>query len=115
MALGMASNCINHPGVEAAARCKQCNKPVCSACVVKGPTGNFCSQACKERNESFVQRAATLDSMRRPSTFGTKLKRLVGKLIVVLILLIALGVAGSLMNIPVLTKAVMTVRGIIGL
>ena len=115
MALGIASGCINHPGVDAAARCKQCNKPVCSACVVKGPTGNFCSQACKEKHETFVQRAATMDSMRRPSTLGTKLKRLIGKLIVILILLVALGVAGSLIDIPVLTKVVNTVRGIIGI
>ena len=110
MALGTTSGCINHPGVEATARCKQCNKPVCSACRVMGPTGTFCSEECKARHETFVQRAAQLDSMRRPSTLMGSLKRLVGKLIVALILLGFLGVLGTLIDIPYLTPLVGTVR-----
>jgi hypothetical protein len=82
---------------------------------VKGPTGNFCGQECKQKHESFTQRAATMDAMRKPSSLMAKLKRLVGKLIVVLILLVGLGVLGTLVEIPVLTPIVETVRGIIGI
>lgn len=93
MAVGALSSCTNHPGVEAAGRCKQCGKPFCSACEVAGPTGRFCSQACKDRHESFTQRAAQLDDMRRDTSFFAKLWIRVKKLLVWVIAALAIAVA----------------------
>ena len=108
---GSSSGCINHPGVDASARCKQCNKPVCGACTIKAPTGNFCSMECKDKYETFVQRAAQVESMRKPGKLGKMLKGLIGKLIVIAILLLGLGILGALVDIPVLSGLVDKVRG----
>lgn len=77
---GTVSGCLNHPGVEAAFRCKQCMKPVCRSCVVSAPRGNFCSAACKEKFEAFADRAAALDTRIKGSGFA-KLRQLAVKLI----------------------------------
>lgn len=78
------SGCINHPAVEAVARCKQCGKPVCGACVVIGPTGRFCSEDCRERHAEFIKRAQVFDSKRGP---GTNLVSLLTRTLVKVILL----------------------------
>lgn len=114
MAMGTSSGCVNHPGIQSTARCKQCNKPVCNACRVDAPTGAFCSEVCREKFETFVQRAAQLEQMRKPARFGKVVKGLIGKLIVIFILLLALGILGSVMEVPVLTPLVETVRGKLG-
>ena len=101
MALGIASACVNHPTVEAAGRCKQCSKPFCSACEFKGPTGSFCSEACKQRHEVFVQRAAKLDDMQRDTSFFGKLWIRVRKLLVFAIIAFLLVVAVHFMGVTV--------------
>jgi hypothetical protein len=98
-------------GVDMGMRCKQCNQPITSANMVESPFGVFCSEACKEKYEAFVQRAQQLESMRKPFSLGRVLKGFIGKLIVILILLVALGVLGTVMpDIPVLSDLVRTVR-----
>jgi len=114
MSKGIQSGCINHPGVEATHRCKQCNKPVCGACVVPGPTGRFCSTACKEQHEAFTQRAQRMDGKAR-SGLGARLRKLVGALILAAAVCFALGVVGSIFTVPVLSDIVFEVRGILGI
>jgi len=55
------SGCINHPGVEAVGRCKQCNAPYCGTCEVRSGSGRFCSAACRDQYEQFAARAKELD------------------------------------------------------
>lgn len=88
MARGMPSTCINHTGVEAAIRCKQCGTPACSACKVSGRTGNFCSDACREKHEQFILRAQELE--RRRPTVGVlvRLRRMVVKLVVLVLVVL---------------------------
>jgi hypothetical protein len=74
MASGLSSTCTVHSGFEAVARCKQCGKPFCSKCQIKGPTGLFCCVGCKESHEAFTARAQQLDTMRKDSTFFQKIK-----------------------------------------
>jgi hypothetical protein len=93
MASGLASACTSHPGIEAIGRCKQCGKPFCSGCQVKGPTGLFCCTACKESHEAFTQRAQQLDSMTKGSTKWASLLIMLRKAIIMLVLL-GLGAAG---------------------
>lgn len=101
MATGLKSTCTNHPSVEATGRCKQCSKPFCDACAIKGATGNFCSPECKARHEAYVQRAATLDDMRRDTSFFAKLWMRIRKLFVFAILVFILAVAAHFMKVPV--------------
>lgn len=112
---GLGSVCINHPGVEAVGRCKQCGKPFCNACKVSGPTGFFCSAECKQKHEVFVQRAQQLDSKKGGLGFGRLMRRGIGLIMVILIIAIALGVFGTIFQVPVLSPMVRSVRSMIGI
>ena len=111
MALGIASACINHPTVEATGRCKQCTKPFCDTCAIQGATGKFCSEACKQRHETFVQRAAKLDDMQRDTSFFAKLWIRIRKLLVFAIVILALAVAAHFMgvNVPWLSDFIISI------
>jgi cation transport ATPase len=99
---GSVSGCINHPGIEAVARCKQCGKPVCGACMVSGPTGRFCSDACKEKHERFIRRAQELEKTRpRTGNLAKKLRRLIVKLVILVAVLLVLGWVAVYFDIPV--------------
>lgn len=111
---GTRSSCINHPGVEATVRCKQCGKPVCNTCVVQGSTGRFCSDSCHQRHEAYTQRAQELDGKARGSAF-IKLRSILGTLIIIAAALVALGVVGSFMDVPVLSDVVWKIRDILGI
>ncbi|NIA14213.1 MAG: hypothetical protein GWP08_09030 [Nitrospiraceae bacterium] len=104
------SGCINHPGVESVARCKQCGKAVCKACLVTGPTGNFCSDTCRDKHQEFIRRAQELE--RKKPAAGNGLRKLVRfaiKLAFFAAILIAVGVAGIMFDIPVLSDVVRVV------
>ena len=108
-----SSGCINHPGVEAVARCKQCGKPVCSACLVTGPTGNFCSQACKEKHQEFIKRAQSLQRSSRGAGNMRKLGRFAIKLVIFLVVVGAICLAALRYPIPVLSDVVRAGLGFI--
>jgi hypothetical protein len=109
-----ASGCINHPGIEASARCKQCGKPVCGACVVVAASGRYCSEACQQKNEQFMQRAAQLE-VKTQGKFSLFLRQLAGKIVAVLLVLLALGILATFVNIPVLSELVYRLRGLAGI
>lgn len=116
MTKGIASVCVNHPAVEAIGRCRVCNKPFCGACRVQGPTGNFCSQACKEKHEAYVQRAQQLEQ-RKPSFLkGSTFKRWAKRVIILIIVLVIVSVVAAFMgyNVPVIGRIGWWVRGLIG-
>ena len=98
--------CINHPGLEAVARCPQCAKPVCGTCVVIGPTGKFCSEPCRELHEHFVERAQKLDVRHgRGAGLFSKLKRLTVKLVVFALAILTLATVVTyfdIVDIPIL-------------
>ena len=102
-------------GIDMGMRCKQCNQPITSANIAESALGVFCSDACTEKYEAFVQRAHQLESMRRPRSYARVLKSFIGKVIVILILLVALAVLGAVMpEIPVLGTVVSTLREKLG-
>ena len=74
------SGCINHPGIEAIGRCKQCSTPFCGACEIRSARGRFCSDVCRDKFEQFAARARQLDNreprpgiLTRLRMFGFKL------------------------------------------
>jgi len=107
------SGCINHPGVEAVARCKQCGKPVCSSCVVKGPTGQFCGEQCKDRHEKFIGRAQEMQRNSRSTGAFQKLKIALIKLVILLVAIILLGFVMVYFNVPVASDIVRKVLQIL--
>ena len=104
------SGCINHPGVEAVARCKQCGKPVCGACVVMGTTGKFCSEVCREKHAEFVKRAQQFEAKRGPATnlFSLLTRTVVKLVILAAVLLFAAGLITYFTDfeIPVIGKMI---------
>ena len=105
MSSGALSSCINHPSIEATGRCKQCSKPFCDMCAVRGATGNFCSAVCKEKHEAYVKKAVALDDMTRGTSFFAKLWMRIQKLLAfaILILIIAVALHFFGVNVPILS------------
>ena len=107
------SGCINHPGVEAIARCKQCGKPVCSTCVVKGPTGLFCCEQCKDRHEKFISSAQEMQRNSRSTGTFKKIKTALIKLVILLVAIILLGFVMVYLDVPVASDIVRKVLQIL--
>lgn len=107
--------CINHPGVEAIGRCRQCGKPVCKQCGIAGVQGFYCSEICQEKHEKFVQRAAKLEPEKgyKPG-IGFRLRQLLGLLITVAAILCVLGMVSYLTYIPLLTDVTTRVLSVLG-
>lgn len=97
---GTTSGCINHPTIEAVARCKQCGKPVCGACVVVAYNGHFCSDACQGKHAAFVERAQELSRTSRGAGFLSKVRFFLTKLVVFLLGFAALGFVCVYFQIP---------------
>jgi hypothetical protein len=45
--------CYNHPTRETSLRCKRCERPICTSCAVRTPTGYMCKDCVRERKKSF--------------------------------------------------------------
>ncbi len=114
---GRLSSCINHPGISAAARCKQCGKPLCPACVISSPLGTFCSDSCREKFENFSRRVQEVEqkSSRGRWNVGVYARKILSFLLSLLVVFVLLGVLGTVFNIPVLSQWIYTIRGWIGI
>ena len=110
---GTQSGCINHPAVEAVARCKQCGRPVCNACVVSGPNGRFCSESCQSKFMAFSERAQQLEGRSR-SSFSARLRKVIASVVLLAAILAVVGVMATLFPVPVLSDLVFRVRGMLG-
>ena len=107
--------CINHPGVEAIGRCRQCSKPVCKQCGVVASTGIYCSEVCSEKHQQFLQRASALDLDKGYKRgFFFHVRQFMGLVIVLAVFLFALGIVASFVYIPFLTDATIRVRSLVG-
>jgi len=107
------TGCIHHPNMQAVNRCKQCTVPTCHKCTVVGPTGKFCSENCRNVHEAFIRRSQEIVTTAR-STFFVKLRRWVGSLLYLVVVLFAAGVVGTVFYIPVLSELTLRVRGMLG-
>jgi hypothetical protein len=114
MLKGAESACINHPTVHATVRCKQCSRPICDACVVPGPLGRYCSEACKEKHAHFHQQVQRLDARAGTASF-TKVKTAITTLIVFLVVLAVAGFVITIFEVPILYDIVLRIREAIGI
>ncbi len=115
MPKGMFTGCIHHPAVVAVAHCHQCAKPVCGGCVVVGPTGKFCSSECRDKHERFMKNAQGRDLVGNPGGgFLHVVRKAVGRVVALAVLLFALGVIGTFFEVPMLSEWTRTLRGMIG-
>ncbi len=101
-------------------QCKQCGGPVTTKSKVSGPTGVFCSEACREKHERFTERAAALDSPERKRPRGLitwlRVRGVVMKLFALVVLIAFLVVVFTeVVAVPVLTPLSYSLRGLIGL
>jgi hypothetical protein len=98
--------------VDTIGRCKQCNGRITRDNRVRGPHGLYCSEACKEMHEEFLERVEEVDADKgvKFSRFGLFFRRLIGKLIVLAILAVFLCALAYFIEIPYLSEFV---RGLI--
>lgn len=101
MVQATGSGCINHPAIEAIARCKQCMTPVCGECAVGGPAGNYCSAECKEKHETFLRRAHDNEQRRGRTRDKGKVFRLLTKIVIFVVAAGGLLFAAAYFDIPV--------------
>ena len=75
--------------------------------------GNFCSEACEEKNAAFVNRAAELEAASRNKPLFAGLARRVGKLLKWAVLLLIAAVIATFfgVNVPVVSDLVDSVLG----
>lgn len=45
--------CANHPKIETTLRCNRCDKPICSRCAVRTPTGYRCQECVRGQLKTF--------------------------------------------------------------
>lgn len=58
--------CLNHPDVNAVAKCSACGKPLCAECVMIYDNKKYCSEACHLKGLASGLRAEqVIDSKRR--------------------------------------------------
>ena len=58
--------CLNHPDVNAAAKCAACGKPLCAECVMIFDNQKYCSETCHLKSLASTLRAEqVIDSKRR--------------------------------------------------
>ncbi len=109
MAKSLFSMCINHPHVDATARCKQCGKPLCDDCKILGPTGYFCSDACKDQHQRFTERVEAMDRREpAPGKWRLKLRKFMVKGAVLALALIVLALTAYVLgfDVPYMSRAV---------
>lgn len=97
-------------------RCKQCGSPVTEQIKVSSVMGMFCSELCKEKFETFAQRAAELDARRPPRTkLRFRIKAWINRLIFLVLLLALIGGVSWYFQIPVLAPIVARLLRMVGL
>ncbi len=108
--------CINHPGVDAVGRCRQCSKPVCKQCGIVSTNDLYCSEACREKYEQYMHRAQSRESEKeyKPGFFP-QLRQLLGIVITFAVILFVLGCVASLTYIPLLTDVTTRIRSLLGI
>jgi recombinational DNA repair protein (RecF pathway) len=58
------ADCFFHTGRPAVTRCKQCGKPLCSACRKITSEGIFCSNECAEAAKIYAERMRQIEQQR---------------------------------------------------
>lgn len=53
--------CINHEKIQSVTMCYQCHKPICRACVVVMPQGEFCSTECNAIFKTMKEQLAAAE------------------------------------------------------
>ena len=82
--------CLNHPDVNAAAKCCACGKPLCAECVMIFDDQKYCSEACRLKGLASQLRAAEVISEKRATAKRGKFKKFI---VFLLILAAAAGAA----------------------
>lgn len=108
--------CINHPGVEAMGRCRQCSKPVCKECGYVAPAGMYCSQACQDKHEDFMKRAVDVDlNKRQKRSLRQRFGGLVTFVVIVTVVALGLLLLSRVIHIPYVSYWSITVFTFLGL
>ena len=75
--------CLNHPDVNAIAKCEACGKPLCAECVMILDNRKYCSEACHLKGLASQLRAESVIGEKRK----TERKGKTGKIFVFIIII----------------------------
>lgn len=93
--------------LDATGRCKQCGAPYTDFTKVVGPTGIFCSETCRKQHEAFTERVNVLGAHDKPSPgFRGWYRAYIRKAIVLIILVFAVALLATFIEVPFLTDFV---------
>jgi hypothetical protein len=87
--------CWKHTETKAVARCMQCSKPICKACIVESNGDQFCSTACVSRNAEFKERNPA--GAPKKGGFGAVIMRLIALVVFIVALIV---VADKVLHLP---------------
>lgn len=80
------SVCLNHPNVEAVARCATCSKPVCGECAQVHDGGTYCSQLCYDNAKRTSIMVEDVERRKAKANFRRRLKMIINLLILAAII-----------------------------
>lgn len=80
------SVCLNHPNVEAAARCATCSKPVCGDCAQVHDGVTYCSQLCYENAKRTGVMVEDVERRKAKANFRRRVRMLVNLLVLAALL-----------------------------
>ena len=75
------SVCLNHPNVEAVARCATCSKPVCGECAQVHDGGTYCSQLCHDNAKRTGMMIEDVERRKAKANFRRRLKMIINLLV----------------------------------
>lgn len=74
--------CLNHPDVNAVAKCAACGKPLCADCVMICDNQKYCSEACHLKGLASSLRSDEVISKKRNTERKSGLKKFITFLII---------------------------------
>jgi len=68
--------CPNHPEVAAVSRCASCFKPLCSDCIIKQGSNDFCSDQCASNFSATNKHFNALNEREKARKFRARIKKI---------------------------------------
>lgn len=75
------SVCLNHPTIEAVARCATCSKPICGECAQVNENGTYCSQLCYDNAKRTGMMVEDVERRKAKVNMRRRLKIIINLLI----------------------------------
>ena len=83
--------CLNHPDVNAVAKCAACGKPLCAECVMILDNQKYCSEACHLKGLASQLRSESVIASKKKTDCKCGIKKFI-----LFVVIVALAVGGAM-------------------